>query len=119
MTIICKTCFWKDRFEKQDWCKLIENEGGGSIKANQTQCEGYLRKGTEPKMLCSVCGKNTFGESSTSDNTGHYCSDCHWEIERREYRAKQKIKRLENIEIVRKIVGSKKLAVKIIKELNP
>jgi len=84
LKIICKTCFWYSRFQKQDWCRLIENEGGGSIKANQTECKFYLKKGTEPKWLCCMCKKNTYGESSTSTGGKHYCSSCWFEKERKE-----------------------------------
>lgn len=110
-TIICKTCYFREKYENDFWCKIIENEGGGSIKANLTECEHYLKKGTEPKWSCVVCGKNTYGESSTSEGGKTYCSNCYWKMEGKKY--KQKIKD-RNDEII-KIIGDKKKADEVIK----
>lgn len=112
--ILCKTCYFKDRFKGEDWCKIIENEGGGSIPAVENKCGYYLKKGTEPKWLCCKCGKNTYGESSTSTKGKHYCSDC-WikkEILERKQREAQKYR--EDIKKVAEVLGDKKKAKEIV-----
>ena len=76
------------------------------------------KKGTEPQWLCLVCNKNTYGEASTSEEKKHYCSDCYWKKESKRQQKKMRIKRLNNIERVAKIVGNKKLAIKVIKAIN-
>lgn len=117
--IICKTCFNKWRFEKEDYCKIIETEGGGSIKADRTECRFYLKKGTEPKLLCSQCGKNTYGDASMSEMGKHYCEDCYWKKEQKKWLAKERLKKLENIKKVAEILeGDKYLAKKIVEAIK-
>lgn len=117
--IICKTCYFRERFEKDDWCKVIENEGGGNEKADRTKCSCYLKKGTELKWLCCECGKNTYGEASTSTEGKHWCSDCWGKKEAKEYKDKEKAKYLRNIKIVEDILGGdEKTAKRIIDSLN-
>ena len=102
----CKTCFWKWRFEKEDWCKTIEGVHGGSIRADRTKCELYLKKGTEPKELCCVCGKNTFGESATGEGGKWWCNPCRFKKEHKksekEKQAKYKKVASEILEILKK-----------------
>lgn len=113
--IICKNCYSKDHFDGEDYCKIIGNESGGSILANKIQCEFYLKKGTEPKLLCCKCGKNTYGESAIGEGGKWYCSDCHIEKEHKEWLKREKIKKLKNIEEVSRILGgNEKIAKKII-----
>ena len=103
---ICKTCFNHWRSDGEDWCKIIENEGGGSIPANKTECDHYLKKGTEPKWLCCKCGKNVFGEPATAENKKWYCSDCWWKKETKERKIelakKQKQMVGELLEVIKK-----------------
>jgi len=103
---ICKTCFNHWRSDGEDWCKIIENEGGGSIPANKTECDHYLKKGTEPKWLCCKCGKNVFGGSATAENKKWYCSDCWWKKETKERKIelakKQKQMVGELLEVIKK-----------------
>jgi hypothetical protein len=118
MKILCKTCYFRWRFEKEDWCKIIENEGCGSIKADKTKCDIYLKRGMEPKWLCYMCGNNTYGESSVSGGGKHYCSDCHSKKEHKEWLERERIKKLENIKRISNILGGdEKTAKKIIKTL--
>jgi len=112
--IICKTCYFRDRFEKEDWCKIIENEGGGSIEADQTECPYYLKKGTEPKWLCYKCGKNTYGGSSTSSEGKHWCSSCWCKKEAEEHIKRERIKRLEDTKKVEDILGGDEKTARII-----
>ncbi len=79
--IKCKSCFWRWREDKEDWCKIMEYEHGGSMKADRTECILYMKKGTEPKELCCVCGKNTFGESATGEGGKWFCTSCHFKME--------------------------------------
>lgn len=109
--IICKSCFFRWRFKRKDYCKLIETEHGGNIYANREKCDHYLKKGTEPKWLCSVCGENTYGDRSTSENGKHYCDDCWWKKEGREYKKKQALK----LKKIAEITGSRKKAKEIMK----
>ena len=82
--IICKTCFWCGTHRKESWCKIIENEGGGSCSADRIECELYLKKGTEPQMPCAMCGKNTYGESSIGTSGKWYHDSCHWKFQEQE-----------------------------------
>ena len=118
---ICKTCFhrWYCKEDNENYCSLIENEHGGNIKADKTECEFYLKKGTEPKWLCCKCKKNTFGESSHSEDGKHYCVDCYFKKENKRYKEEQRIKKLENIKIVADILGGNtKTAKKIINAIK-
>lgn len=104
--ILCKTCFWRGRFRREDWCKLIENEGGGSIETNQIECKFYLKKGTEPKWICCVCKKNTYGEASTSFKRKHYCDSCWFKKERREGEIKKEKRLNEALVKIKQIIKS-------------
>ena len=118
---ICKTCFhrWYCKEYNKNYCSLIENEHGGNIKADKTECDFYLKKGTEPKWLCSLCGKNTFGGRLISENGKHYCDDCYWKLEYQRHKADRRLKRLENIKIVADILGgNRKTAKKIINAIK-
>jgi len=113
--IICKTCFWKwtDAYYKEDYCGLIENEYGGNIEATETECKFYLKKGTEPKWPCAICGKNTYGRSAVGEGEKWYCSSCHWKKEREKAEKERAIK----IKKLNELVGKKK-AKDIIKLFN-
>ena len=93
--LICSTCFHRVKYEKEYFCKLIENEGGGSIEANLTKCSHYLKKGTEPKWICCVCGKNTYGEALTMEGGKYYCQSCWWNKDKQQLK-KQTFKQLKN-----------------------
>lgn len=103
---------------------MIENEDGGSIEANLTECEHYLKKGTEPKWLCCMCGKNTYGHSSISFSGKHYCESCYWKKEAKEKEAKEKeekdkIKYKRNILKISRAMGcSLKKAEEVLKLID-
>jgi len=113
--IKCKTCFWrrKSEYDGKDYCYLIVDKTGRNIEANRTECDFYLKKGTEPKWLCSICGKNTFGETSISENGKQYCSDCYWKEKEKE----RKRERAKKIKKLKELVGKEK-AEEIIKLFN-
>lgn len=115
--IICKDCFYRDRYEKKDYCKIIEEEHGGNIEANRTECESYLKKGTEPKWLCCVCKINTYGERSTTENRKIYCDDCYWKKSMREDEKEARIAKNLKIEKLRKILNGDKKKIKQVMDL--
>jgi hypothetical protein len=112
--IICKSCFFRDK----KWCKLIEDEYGGSIIANQTECPYYLKKGTEPKWLCWKCGTNTYGESATHEGGRIWCSDCYNKEQHKQFKAKEKARYLKNIKKVNEIIKDKKTAKIIVDSID-
>ena len=114
---ICKSCYFKCRFEKEDWCEIIENEHGGSIKANRTECHCYLKKGTEPKWLCCKCGKNTFGKAAYRESGKWWCNNCHYKEEARRWAREKAIKYKENLKKLSDILGGDKKKAEKIMEL--
>ena len=93
MKILCKTCYWQYKDRDVEICSIIENKHGGSINADKTECDLYLKKGTEPKQPCVMCGDNTYGQHCTGDITGWYCLDC-WIKKEAERDKKEKQKKL-------------------------
>ena len=112
---ICKTCFWRwrSKYDGKDYCGIIENGTGGSIEANLTKCNFYLKKGTEPKWPCAICGKNTYGGSAVGEDGKWYCYSCYCKKEREKAEKERAVK----IEKLKKLVGEKK-AKDIIKLFN-
>ena len=106
---ICKTCFNRWRSEGEDWCKIIENKGGGSILANRTECKFYLKKGNEPKWLCCKCGKNTYGESSTREAGKIYCSNCYYKKEATERKIELAKKQKQMVEEILETIDTGEL----------
>jgi len=101
---ICKTCYFKWRFEDEDWCEIIENEGGGSIEAILSQCSHYLKKGNEPKWLCCACGHNTYGKEVVIENkkgkvirywVKWWCADCYHKAEKYAKEWNEKLKQVK------------------------
>jgi len=77
------------------------------------------RKGTEPHWLCCECGRNTYGESSTSEGGKRHCDDCWFAKQAKEWQKAEKKKEQENIKIVSKVLGGDiKKATLIIKSIN-
>ncbi len=103
---LCKTCFWKWRDDKEDWCQTIEDGHGGSIKADRTECDLYRKEGTEPVWKCAGCGKNVFGESATGEDGKWWCNPCRFKMEHKksEKEKKEKYKKIatEILEIFKK-----------------
>jgi len=117
--IICQTCFSRVRDGGINYCNLIENENGGNMEANLTECEHYLKKGTEPLWLCCMCGKNTYGGSLTIENGKYYCDSCYWKKEAKEKEEKDKIKYKRNIEKISCAMGcSLKKAEEVLKLID-
>ena len=114
--IICKTCYYRKYYGGKHWCSIIENESGGNIEANLTKCPHYLKKGTEPKWLCDVCGKNTFGHNAHGKDGKWYCDDCWWEKENKKWAKEKADKHKENVKKISQILGGdKEKAEKILK----
>ena len=116
---ICDNCFYRWLYEGKAYCSLIEEEHGGNIKADRTECQLYLKKGTEPQWPCRVCGANTFSEAHSADYRGHICGNCEWNEKKAKDEQEAKENRRQNIKKVTEILGGdKETAEKIVDGLK-